>query len=117
MKSLVLAFLAAAALAPGLAGGQPDRPTLDHPSAFNTLTEQLSEVSARIDHRQADGRLAKQAAEEARREVNDIAAELDDERLQGGGQLGERDRFALQERIHQLVVKIDGESAAGPPRP
>jgi hypothetical protein len=114
MKTVLLAILAAIASAPGLAAAQSERPSLDHPSTTNPLSEQLAEVRARIDHRQADGRLARQDADKARLVANDIGAEIADRRLQNGGQLSERDRFALQDRIRRLVVEIDGESGEAP---
>ncbi len=117
MKTLVMALLAALFVSSVDAVAQPERPTLDHPSARNTLSEQLGEINTRIDHRVADGRLSKEDADVARREAYDIDAEAADKRLQNGGELSERDRFALQERIRQLVGRIDRESGEPPPRP
>jgi hypothetical protein len=115
MKTVVLALIAAVACASAAVGAQPNQPTIDHPSARNLLDEQLSEVSARIGHRLADGRLTQRQAHEAQLVINDIQSEAADKRLQDGGQLTEQDRFGLQERIRQLIDQIDRESGA--PRP
>jgi len=112
MKTIVLALMAAIVSAPCVALAQ-DRPTLDHPSARNLIGEQLDEVATRIQHRETDGRLSHEQAVDAQREVYDLQSELADERLRDGGQLNEGDRFALQEKVHQLILKIDQESADG----
>jgi hypothetical protein len=113
MKMVVLTILAAIA-SPLAAVAQHQPPTLDHPSARNLIGEQLDEVATRIQHRETDGRLSHEQAVNAQREVYDLQSELADERLRDGGQLNEGDRFALQEKVRQLILKIDQESADGP---
>jgi hypothetical protein len=117
MKTAALALLAMIAATPAFAQQErPDGPTLDHPSARNRLSEQLGEVGARIDHRLGEGRLSADYADQARRKVNDLQAEISDGQIRNGGQLTEGDRFAIQEQIHQLVEEIDRNSGPAPPR-
>jgi len=115
MKTVVLAVLAAAATAalPALAVAQPAPGPVQAPSARDSLTEQIDRLSATIDRRLARGRLTQLQADQAHRQINDLQAELSDDRLKNGGQLSEADRFGLQARISTLKAQIDRERATG----
>ncbi|MBV8681385.1 MAG: hypothetical protein JO111_00825 [Caulobacteraceae bacterium] len=114
MKTECLAALAAvSALSLPLAGvaqGQSNPPR--QPSERNGLNEQLDHLNATIDRRLAHGRMSKDDAENARREITDIQAEATDTRLRDGGTISEADHFALQDRVNKLKAKIDSERVA-----
>jgi hypothetical protein len=109
MKMILLAALSAGLLSPGMASSQGPAPSIRQPSARNTLNEQPTAIGERIDRRLARGRLSPEAAAQAHREIDDIQAQLADERLRDGGQLSEADRFAAEGRIRGLEDQIEGE--------
>jgi len=119
MNMVFLAALAAAGAASVQApASAQNAPTVTHsPSARNGLSEQLAQLSARIDRRLARGQMSQHDADKTHREINDLQAEASDDRLQNGGQLKEADRFSLQDRITQLKEEIDRDRTTGaPPR-
>jgi phage shock protein A len=113
MKPAVMATLWMIAAAPSVATAQPPAPSISHPSARDGLDEQLGEVTARIDRREARHELSAEDAKHARLEVNDLQAQVADARARDGGRLSEADRFALQGEIHRLEDRIDQERPAG----
>jgi hypothetical protein len=118
MKTGISAGVCAMALLPAIAGAQPPAPSIGHPSNRDGLNEQLGEVLARIDRRQARGELSAEDAKHARLEVTDLQSQITEAQSRDGGRLSESDRFDLQGEIHQLEDKIDHERAPGaPPQP
>ncbi len=116
MKTMLVAVLGVIAMSPKVAAAaQPPPPSIEHPSARNGLNEQLGEVLARIDRRQARGDLSAEDAKHARLEVTDLQAQITEAQSRDGGHLTETDRFDLQGEIHQLEDKIDHERPAGSP--
>ena len=119
MNKAFLAALAASGVAwvQAPASAQNAPPATHHPSARNSLNDQLDQLSARINHRLARGQISPHDADKTHREINDLQAEASDDRLQNGGQLKEADRFSLQDRITQLKEEIDRDRTTGaPPR-
>jgi hypothetical protein len=99
-----------------VAPAQDQAPTrVSPPTERNGVNEQLRRLNVTIDRRLAHGRISKDDAVAAHREVNDIQAEVTDDRLHNGGQVSERDHFALQDRINKLREKIDSERTGAPP--
>jgi hypothetical protein len=115
MKTAILAALAAAGAASvqAPASAQNAPPVTHRPSARNGLSEQLTQLSARIDRRLARGQISRHDADKTHREINDLQSETSNDRLQNGGQLKEADRFNLQERITQLKEEIDRDRTTG----
>ncbi len=112
MKTLTICAMAMIASAPVPALSQDAPASLQHPSARDPFVEQLRAVAARIDRREADGRLSRDDADHARLEINDLEAQIADVRVRDGGQLTEADRFALQDQIHKLEDKLNAERPA-----
>jgi hypothetical protein len=114
MKRIPLLALIGGTLAAGDAIAQNPPSAVQPPSARNGVNEQLDAISARIDRRLARGRLSRDDATAAHREVDDIQAEAGEDRLRDGGQLSEADRFAIEARIHRLEEQIEGERTPVP---
>ncbi len=113
MRTAIIVGLLATAPLGAVAFAQPASPTIEHPSARDGLDEQLGEVAARIDHREAAGQLSAEDAKHARLEVTDLQAQVAEVRARDGGHLSEGDRFDLQGEIRQLEDKIDHERPPG----
>jgi len=119
-KALLAALVAVGAASVQLSASAQNAPPVTHqPSARNGLSEQLDQLSARIDRRLARGQMSQHDADKTHREINDLQAEASSDRLQNGGQLKGADRFGLQDRITQLKEEIDRDRTTGasvPPR-
>ncbi len=99
------------------AGAMSQTLTDDRPSGRNGLDGQLSAISSKIERFASHGQMSQRNARLARREVNDLQAEVADDRLRNGGQLSEGDRFELQARIRALDDEVDHKLTVNPADP
>lgn len=76
------------------------------PTAPGGVREQLDQLSARVDRGLREGQLSQKAADEARRRINDIAAQASTDRERDGGKLTEADRFDITAQINRLGSEI-----------
>ncbi|HEY2658511.1 MAG TPA: hypothetical protein VGI79_02235 [Caulobacteraceae bacterium] len=124
MRKLVLTVAAVVSVcgsAPTSSPAQPPAqggaPAAESHVPPNGVRDQLDQLSARIDRDLAQGRLSQKQAEQARRQVNDIAAQASTLRERHGGTLTVADHFAIHAQIERLDNQIHGErgDAAAPP--
>jgi hypothetical protein len=116
MRKVVLAAAAAASIAAwlpvsGLAQTAPP-PSRHSPINAHNITDQLGQLSARIDRYLTRGQLSHVEAVEAHRQVNAMLDEASADREQNGGQLTEAERFNMQAKIDDLDAVIRRERAA-----
>ncbi len=90
MKTILSVGLVVGAISPGGGIARSAGPSAQQPSARKGINEQLNAITARIDRRVARGRLSRNDAMRARREIDDIQAQASEDRLQGAAQAARR---------------------------
>jgi hypothetical protein len=116
MKTAFLAVLTtlAALSSPLVVVAQAAPPPAGPPTERNGLNEQLRKLDVTIDRRLAHGRISKDAAAAAHREVYDIQSDVTDARLRNGGEVSVDEHFRLQDRVNKLREQIDSERIGSP---
>jgi len=115
MRKILLAAAVVAGIAAGIPalGSAQTAPPPPNPSPMNAhnITEQLNQVSARIDRYLARGQLSQTEAVEALRRVNALLDKASADREAHGGQLTEAERFRAQAKIDALNDDLRRERA------
>ncbi len=123
MQRAIMTALAAASLVAGLptltlAQAAPP-PSVHSPISGHNITDQLDQLSARIERYRARGQLSPAEADAARRAINALEGQAGANREANGGQFSDAERFAMQSKIDDLNRELRRERAAngGAPTP
>ncbi len=123
MQKAILAAATAAILIAGLPTltlAQAAPPPSSHTTiSGHNITDQLDQLSARIERYRARGQLSPAEADAARRAINALEGQAGANREDNGGQFTDAERFAMQSKIDDLNRDIRRERAAhgGTPAP